>query len=96
MLTQATEKRKTIIRKNKPRTYLVDISANVSQRKATAICPLEERWRGTMGPSQHKSRGKDNIVSDLENKLFFGGVFREKVNAKYDSYKNFLSQSGFE
>lgn len=43
MLAQPTEERKTIIRKNKPQTYLVDISANVAQRKATAIHPLDER-----------------------------------------------------
>lgn len=43
-----------------------------------------------------KSRGKDNVRSDLEKKLFFEDVFREKVIAKYESYKNFVSQSRFE
>lgn len=45
---------------------------------------------------QHKSREKDNVRSDLENKLFFEDVFRGKVIAKYDSYKHFLSKSRFQ
>lgn len=42
-----------------------------------------------------KSREKD-VKSDLENKLLFEDVFREKFIAKFDNYKNFLSQSRFE
>lgn len=56
MLTQPTEGRETIIRKNKPQTYLVDISANVPQRKTAVIHPLNEGQRGTTDLSLHKSR----------------------------------------
>lgn len=49
----------------------------------------------TRSPLQHKSREKDSARSDLENKLLFEDVFKEKVIAKYDSYKNSLSKSRF-
>lgn len=51
---------------------------------------------GLRGLSQHKSREKDNVRSDLESKLFFENVFKEKVTVKYGSYENFFSQSRFE
>lgn len=43
-----------------------------------------------------QKQGKDNVRSDLGNKLFLEDIFREKVIAKYDSYKNSLSKSRFE
>lgn len=59
------------MKKNKPQTYLVDISANVTQRKATAIHPLDEGRREFMSLSQHKTREEGHCQSDLENKQTF-------------------------
>lgn len=55
MLTQPTEGKETIIRKNKPQTYLVNISADVPRRKTAVIHPVDEGRRGTTGLSLHKN-----------------------------------------
>lgn len=48
------------------------------------------------GSLETQKQRKGNVRSDLENKLFFEDVFKEKVTVKYDSYKNFFSQSRLE
>lgn len=96
MLTQPTEGRKTIIRKNKPKhIWLTFLLMSPEGRRLHSI-PWMKNEEGLTGLSQHKSRGKDNVRSDLESKLFFENVFKEKVTVKYGSYENFFSQSRFE
>lgn len=85
MLTQPTEGRETIIRKNKHQTYRLTFLLMSPEGRLLQSIPWTKRDCGSVATQK---QGKDSVRSDLGNKLFLEDIFREKVIAKYDSYKN--------